>query len=67
MNFDLLVKIFRQVMETERPQFIGALLKLVERPFRAQPVSRRNFHVREWQIVDASADRRILRADGASE
>lgn len=43
VNFDLLVKIFGQVVETERPQFIGALLKLVEKPFRAQPASTRNF------------------------
>ncbi len=30
VNFDLLVRILHQVMGAERPQFIGALLKLVE-------------------------------------
>jgi len=43
VNFDLLVKIFHQVQETERPQFMAALLKLVERPFPAQPVSMQSF------------------------
>src|SRR5258708_35174987 len=35
VNFDLLVKIYSQVIETERPKFIGAPGKLVETPFRA--------------------------------
>lgn len=43
VNFDLLVKIFQQVMEADRPNFIGALLKFVEKPFPAQRVSIRIF------------------------
>ena len=43
INFALLAKVFHQVMETERSQFIGALLKLVEKPFPAQPASTGNF------------------------
>jgi hypothetical protein len=43
VNFDLLLKIFHQVMETERPQFVGALLKLVEKPFSAQPATTGSF------------------------
>jgi hypothetical protein len=43
VNFDLLVKIFRQVVEAERPHFIAALLKFVEKPFPAQPIAAPSF------------------------
>ncbi len=43
VNFDLLVKIFHQVMAAEKPHFISALLKFVEKPFPAQRVANRGF------------------------
>ena len=39
LNFNLLVRIFNQVMEAERPQFIGGVLKFVEKPFPGQSVA----------------------------
>jgi hypothetical protein len=36
LNFDLLVTILNQVTESQRPNFIGSLLKFVEKPFPAQ-------------------------------
>jgi hypothetical protein len=36
VNFDLLIRVFNQVTEADRPLFIGGLLKSVEKPFPAQ-------------------------------
>src|SRR6266851_9656214 len=43
VNFDLLVRIFHQVTAADRQHFVGALLKLVENPFPAQPAADRSF------------------------
>jgi hypothetical protein len=43
VNFGLLIKIFHQVMEIDRPHFISALLKFVEKSFPAQPSSALSF------------------------
>lgn len=36
VNFDLLVKVFSQIIETDRPGFIAGVLRFVEKPLSAQ-------------------------------
>lgn len=43
INFDLLIRIFNQVADADRPNFIGGILKFVENPFHAGQTAARSF------------------------